>query len=224
MKKYYFNNKPYLALDNFTFVDESDTREALWRIQPNDCIFDIGAAIGSYTLTAFVAGAKQAFAWDPSASINDISQNKKELEQCLEANEWLHKCVVYDYGIYDQAGWLDTEKYSMRMVATKLSSHVIPVKPLDEWYNEIFKTHYGQEKYNNYWLKIDVESAELGVLKSAETLIKELKPYILIENHQFVRNTICQECIDYVLSLGIHKLECVRPHHYVSHSLFTPMI
>lgn len=73
-------------------------------------------------------------------------------------------------------------------------------------------------------MKIDVESAEEKVLRGGETLIKELKPRIVVENHQFVRNTIQQEVADYVMSLGTHVLQDAKPYHGVSHSLFIPLM
>lgn len=216
--------------DHPTWADEICVRDALWNVQEGDCIFDIGAALGSYSLAALSAGAKQVFCWDPSATwdtsvpiAEGSNINVDSIRQSLKLNGWEDKCVAYNYGLHERYGWLDTTGYQMQMVSSQPSMAVIPVKRLDDWYESVFKPQYGNEKYHAFWMKIDVESVEEQVLRGAEHLLKELKPYILVENHQFVRNTIDREVAEYVLSLGCHGLQGVYPYNCVSHSLFVPL-
>jgi hypothetical protein len=72
-------------------------------------------------------------------------------------------------------------------------------------------------------MKLDVEGAEVHVLKGAEHLIRTLRPVLLIENHIFkasdleaeVRNLLTKE-------MGYVEVS-TSPYHSVSHSLFNPI-
>ncbi|MBS1512401.1 MAG: FkbM family methyltransferase [Bacteroidetes bacterium] len=52
------------------------------------------------------------------------------------------------------------------------------------------------------FIKIDVEGAELDVLKGAEQTLKKYQPYLLVATHDCVVPGIKQECINYLEQLG----------------------
>lgn len=122
--KYQFRDIEYKTPTvDFTFEDESSVRDAFWNVEQNDCILDIGAGLGSYTLTALAMGAKQVFAWEPSAGAGGggLDVNANYIKQSLHLNGWDSKCIVYPYGLFDQAGWLDTTNYRMQMISERIT-------------------------------------------------------------------------------------------------------
>jgi hypothetical protein len=82
------------------------------------------------------------------------------------------------------------------------------VRPLDPWERKVD------------WIKIDVEGAELAVLRGAEQVIRRERPRLLVENHLFLYPSIEQEVKDFVLGLDLGYQVETRPHHSVSHSFF----
>lgn len=69
------------------------------------------------------------------------------------------------------------------------------------------------------WLKLDVEGAEVEVLKGAEHLIRALRPTILVENHLFQRNTIAEEVRSLLGDMGYRHIS-THQNHSVSHSVY----
>ena len=92
----------------FTFVDESDVRERFWRIRPGDVVLDVGAAFGSYAVTALAAGASRVWAWAPEGIPGSVSE-VGVLRATLELNGWSDRCEVLTNGVYDRDGWLHTK-------------------------------------------------------------------------------------------------------------------
>lgn len=224
VQDYFFRGKSFKAINHLTFIDEVSVREANWNIQEGDCILDVGAGLGPYALTGLAVGAKRAFLWEPQQT-NKLSEYEDNLKRNIALNGWEEKSVVYDYGLYGEKGFLDTEDYkndNYQMTEWKASDYVFPVKTMDEWYEEDFLPRYGGERYNQVWMKIDIEGAERNMLEGAKKTIQALKPYILVENHSFIRGTMQGEVIEIVRSMDVHHACYSTPYHSVSHTLFIP--
>lgn len=210
----------------FSFIDESDVRERLWHIEPGDIVFDIGACYGSYALTALASGAKRVFAWSPPGppAVGDEPEHKI-LRKSLELNRWESRCAVYDYGLYDQSGWLDTEWYGdgtqLRLLPANTGSRfVIEVSTLDRWYDS--QVHILPLRgTTTFWMKIDVEGAEEAVIRGGLKTINYLRPRLLIENHPWRRPSIEEDTRQLVLSLGYREVETTPyPLNKVTHSFY----
>lgn len=202
----------------FSFVDEQSVRDASWDVQPGEVIIDVGAAYGSYSLSALACGAAQVFAWSPQGEPAGPSERELFLES-LALNGWQDRAEVYDFGLYNQTGWLDTVSQTLSQEAPEdqgPNSPVIRVQTLDSWYEATVIP-----KAPGYWLKMDVEGAEVEVLHSGKKLIESLRPRILVENHNFKRATIEQEVRDLLLSWGYREVS-TTPYHSVSHSVYVP--
>ncbi|MEH1802652.1 MAG: FkbM family methyltransferase [Nostoc sp.] len=86
-------------------------------------------------------------------------------------------------------------------------------------------------RLDDYWrniglpiqlIKIDVEGAELEVLRGAENLLKEWKPSLLIEVHGFALpnfGTSLEEFRDFLKSLG-YKEELLLAEHFLNEDYF----
>ena len=218
----YIDPSPYHA-SWFTFEDESSVRDAQWSISFNECVFDVGAAYGSYSLTALAVGASKVYAWSPQGEVG-LPAEREFFRESLKLNGWEDKCVIYDSGVYDKAGWLNalTQEFSIAE-PTEFNNDIIKVDQLDLWYENVFLKTDKKENHSGFWLKLDVEGAEVEVLKSSSKLIKDLKPRITLENHVFKRATIEQEVRDVLVGYGYREI-MTTPYHSVSHSLYIPNV
>lgn len=227
----------------FSHEDESTVRDAKWNIQPGDVVFDIGAAYGSYTLTALSAGAAFVFAWSPQGEPG-LPQEADFLEESLRLNGWESRCFTLRGGLYDRTGWLDTvtqdfsESVDLHIhcdvggaSSTRIlgGPNVIGVDTFDKQVPEtcrltgLFRHQIGPSSApsGTFWMKLDVEGAEVHVLRGAERLIAELRPNILVENHNFKRATLEAEVREHLLARGYREVS-TTPYHAVSHSLYVP--
>ena len=207
----------------FTHEDESSVRDAQWDVRPGECILDVGAAYGSYTLTALAAGAKRAYAWSPQGEAG-IPPEADFFEESLRMNGWEDRCSVLRKGAFNRDGWLNaqTQEFSETPL-DEADGNVIRVECLDTWYKREFlpveEVRLGS--YIGFWLKLDVEGAEVEVLKGALRLIADLRPRIQVENHNFKRATIEQEVRTFLSAVGYREV-VTTPYHAVSHSLYVP--
>jgi FkbM family methyltransferase len=196
----------------YTFEDEVDVREALWNIRKGDVVFDIGAAYGSYSLTALALGAAFVYAWSPT---QDAGASEPQLfEASLALNGWMDQTVVYRHGLYSQSGWLNaaTQEFTVEKPSELTVDHV-RVERLDD------STAGGAPDI--HWMKLDVEGAEVEVLKGAGATIRRARPVIVCENHTFKRKTLEKEVRDLLEGWGYRHVS-TTPYHSVSHSLFEP--
>lgn len=222
IKDYSFRGKIFKAEDNVSFEDEAEVREAWWGVGEGDCVFDVGASYGSYSLTGLAAGAKQVFAWEPRHS--SLAYRYSDLfKTSIISNGWQNKVVLYDYGLYDKTGWVGTQTYFPPNSKEKTIWHEIEVRPMDEWYQTSFIPNFGREEFNRFWMKVDVEGAEVEVLKGAENLIRALRPHLLIEVHPLIKQELQQEVINFVVSLGGYDRVYSAPYGTVAHCLFVPL-
>jgi len=191
--------KEHLSSSVFTFEDEEQIREQFFYpfLKKDAWLMDVGAGFGSYTLPALAFGMK-VLAFSPEAEYLALNAN-------LELNKFT--CTLSPRGLYDKQGWFDpaTNTFS----ETKDKESMIGVSPFYEYNHRTY--HY---------VKIDVEGAELPVLKGMEMTIKRDKPYILVENHNFIDKSMEQQIITYMESLGLGYKYQTMPYNGISFSLF----
>jgi len=207
----------------FSFDDESTVRDRDWTVEADDCVLDVGAAYGSYTLTALACGAAFVFAWSPSSPIidADVGTECAFLRASLRLNDWQDRCVVYPTGFYDKNGRLNAMSQAFDADSTTSGPDIIDVQPMDTWYVHDFLTKHTKMSFRRYWLKLDVEGAEVAVLRGGAQLLAELQPFVLVENHQFKDATIADQVRRLMLSYGYSEIS-THPYHGVSHSLYRP--
>ncbi len=190
----------------FTFVDEHAVRDRDWTVLPGDVVLDVGAAYGSYALTALVSGAAMVYCWNPNQDENSL------LKESLALNGWSGRAVVHEDGLWGRPGFLrDTD---LAFSETEPMEGGFRVRTLDS---------YGLPDLLRRvdWLKLDVEGAEVEVLTGAENLIRAFRPKVVVENHQFKDATIESRVAEFLHGLGYETVR-VTPYHGVSHGLHVP--
>jgi FkbM family methyltransferase len=197
----------------YTHEDERSVRDQLWNIQPGDVILDVGAAYGSYSLTALACGASLVMAWSPEGHPGGPPE-ADVLRESLGLNDWRSRCIIWSAGCYSEAGWLNTvtQEFSKKIP----DGPCIYVSPLD-W--QVPSRDFPK---NKVWMKLDVEGAEVEVLKGAAAFITTVRPKILVENHLFKRASIADEVRELLVGTQGYRHITTLPYHSVSHSLYLP--
>jgi FkbM family methyltransferase len=218
------SNPGYQHPSWFSFDDEADVRERIWDIQPNDAVFDIGAAYGSYTLTALAAGARAVWAWTPQGPPGEVTEAGM-LERSIKANGWGERAVLYREGLFDRSGWLNVVTQEFYEDEPMPHADIVRVRSFDDYgfgsCDDADKmAFYSWQREGGIWFKLDVEGAELKVLTGANNFIQSYHPKITVENHNFKRATIEQEVRDLLVGQHGYTEISTVPYHAVSHSLY----
>lgn len=214
--KFKVAHDPSLGHTLFTHVDEDIVRQRWWKIQKGDVVLDIGSAFGSYALIALAQGASFVACWSPQGE-------EPLLRQSIDANDWTDKTVIIPRGLWSKAGHLQV--YDGPPMSTFLevapeipNDYIFAVDALDDVVDKLREEPF--EKI--HWIKIDVEGAELEVLKGSERTLRKHRPKILVENHDFKDATLRARCAIFLIGLdvGYREVDTV-PHHGVSHTLYS---
>lgn len=238
-REFSFRGKPYWVWCNprewhpswWSHMDETETRELWWDVKEGDVVLDIGADLGSYSLTALASGAAMVIAWSPPYK-EAVPCEAFILRLSAWENGWEDKLTILSEGLWSSRGWLASMDgprppvcYPTRTEALAAiygqPGHVatFPTRPLDEF---VSKNRNLFDRRGVDWIKIDTEGSELEILKGAEGVLVEWKPNLLIENHPHVLPNAEKVAEDYIMSLGLnYKKVGTRPHHSISHSLYT---
>jgi len=192
----------------WTFQDEAEVRDRHWYFNPGDVVFDIGAAFGSYAITAAVQGAR-VLAFEPCEFCRSI------LTANVNANPEISSLIkIIPIGIHEQSGYFEPNDNLFSTDPVFSSLETLQVRSIDD-----IMTEYSDIDHIEM-IKLDVEGAELGVLQGAEQALHRFKPRLLIEEHEFKLAGIGKQCQDFIRSLGF-KYEYERhPHGSVSHTCY----
>ena len=194
---YKFVCNPIIHYSWWSHDDELQVREAWWDIQKDDVVFDIGAALGSYLLPALACGASYCVAFSPleGDALGFLSKN-------LEVNDWQDRVKVFTSGLWSDEGWLrvfpeekPSEFYEHDSLVPK-DPFIFPVDTLDN----LMKTDISVDRLD--WYKIDVEGAELEVLKGSVETLTRFHPKVIIESHLFKNKDLTKLCTDFLKDLG----------------------
>lgn len=188
----------------FSFYDEAVVRDRDWTVQKGDYIIDVGSAYGSYALTAMASGACRLLCFNPNEGENEA------LRSNLSLNGW--SADIRSDGLYSKSGWIDDVSQIFTPYHVDGSFKVVS---LDSLALSEF------DEAPRIFLKLDVEGAEVEVLKGAEAFLKRNidKLHILVENHEFKAPGISLQVREYLTLLDFTHVR-TEPHHGVSHSLY----
>ena len=155
-------------------------------IGPHDVVFDAGANIGWYSLLA-ARVAREVVAFEPSLANARLAQRNA-------AANGLSNLTVVPAALTDEDGWLPflergslmgrLEKSDSQEQAERRASNsfhgatrtVVPAASLDRW---LAVTGHAPPSL----MKIDVEGAELGVLRGMRHTLETARPVLIIELH-----------------------------------------
>src|ERR1051325_3980070 len=145
---------------------------------PGDVVFDVGAAIGAYTLLALkkTGSSGRVVAYEP------LDFARQHLASHLRWNGGETRTTIRDVCCGASSGTADF--YYVPGEAEGMSGLV----PVEGFHKREVKVVTLDEEIINLGivpnlLKIDVEGAELDVLKGAEKLLKEKHPILLVSLH-----------------------------------------
>lgn len=152
-------------------------------IRSGDCVLDIGAASGYYSLLSarLVGQVGRVVAFEPDA------RNLHVLKSHLSANR-LSCVTVRDCALSDQTGVVrfggGTGSGTGRICDSGVAE--VTTRRLDDVADEmqLHPTH----------LKIDVEGAELAVLRGGERTIRRCRPVLFLSTHPSIVPTVHDDC------------------------------
>ena len=160
------------AYSIFTFTDEeADFRNQHWDIKEGDVVIDVGCSYGAYALTACALGAT-VYCFEPEKTVYD------DLIKNIRLNDWVSRCTAYNSALWDKPARIDMKEYAPHWPQQTITS-TYPADSLDN----VMSSH-NLTKVN--WLKIDVEGVEEKVITGASNIIKQFKPNLLVECHDFM--------------------------------------
>jgi FkbM family methyltransferase len=154
-------------------------------VKPGHCCIDVGANVGAVTLhLAKIVGPKgQVIAVEPGPPYFE------RLRQNLELNPEIGDCVMpVEIGLSDVPGtlhWVEDPdaRYNAGLFDVKEAAGLgvaVPVETLDGLVERLRLARVD-------FIKIDVESMELEVLRGARQTLKRFRPVILVETLEWAR-------------------------------------
>jgi FkbM family methyltransferase len=206
--------KGYDHASAWTFEDEQQFRDRWWHPKQGETVLDIGAAFGSYALPALACGAR-VVCFSPATLDTEILQLN-----LVHNPEIATRCKVVRDGLYSRNGFFDPDhcvfaETPARDASGHDTTQWLKVRTLDSFLGET----PGIERVD--WIKIDVEGAELEVLKGGANCLRMYRPRILVENHEQHVPGIEIQVRDYLIGLSLGYV-CDGPyqHGVVSHSYY----
>lgn len=186
---------PEYSFDTFD-IEEHELRDQYWNIKEGDVVIDVGASYGSYTLTACAMGAT-VYAFEPEPLVvQDLANN-------VAINHWEDRCEVFPTGMYSAVTAIHMNEYAPHWTVISCRYNMETI--------DRFVEHKKLTKLD--WLKIDIEGAETHAVLGGLKTIRELKPKMLIECHDFLDNTLSKQVMNLILSVepnyGFRKI-CPR--------------
>ncbi len=175
------------------YRDQAAELSAIRRhIGPQDLVCDIGANKGSY-LYWMSRWAGQVVAFEPQSALSDYLT-----QACRALN--LDNTTIVQAGVSSRSGTMDLYLPSPNSPEASLVRHgdaqttPVSVVTLDEYFSASNPISL---------LKIDVEGAELDVLKGAEKILRRDRPTLVFECEQrHLAQGRVHDCLNYLLDLG----------------------
>jgi FkbM family methyltransferase len=193
-------------------------------IRPGDVVLDIGANFGLHTLLGaqIIGPAGRVFAFEPAAA------NLHLLRRNVRLNGFQDRVSIIPSAVSDSTqAQLPFSIPSAGLSVTAFlategngsTTHMVPNVRLDDYRDLLRPARF---------IKIDVEGAELGVLKGAEGLVSSDRPVILAEVHVYAFEKFgtsldrWRQCVE---RLG-YRETALTPRNYGGldcyHALLTP--
>lgn len=160
-------------------------------IRPGEQMLDIGAAVGYYSLLAaqLVGSQGRVIAFEPDAT------NLEYLRRHVAQNR-LAQITVLGLALDDVAGAArfggGTGTGTGRLCQD--GGQTVVVRRLDDIAAEY--------QLSPQHIKIDVEGAELGVLRGGEQLIRACRPTLYLSTHDWIRAGVHQACCELLSAWG----------------------
>jgi FkbM family methyltransferase len=220
-----FKGFPMVVNDQFLRVDVSLRRwnvnselEMLKTFQkylkPGDILIDIGANFGLHTLYAakLLKNQGHVFAFEPVAS------NLNLLEKHIALNDLNGSVTVVPKAVSNSQ-----EKFTSFYLS---SEEMTVTASLNQTEENLLKIEVENTRLDDYWesidlpiklIKVDVEGAELEVLRGAEKVLKKWHPILVIEVHGFALpdfGSTIQDLTHFLMNLGYQETKLETDQFY----------
>lgn len=159
---------------------------------PGITVYDIGANVGYYSLMSSVGVGKSGIVYAFEPSPRNIDFFKKHMKLNKVSNVSLHEVALSDQD--GSMYFIDDCDPVARRIS---SSGKIEVKT--QTIDNFLKI--SEAKAPNL-IKIDVEGAELNVLKGARETLIEHTPTLFVETHDCFTTGVHRDCIDFLEDIG----------------------
>lgn len=156
-------------------------------------VVDVGAGIGTFT-------AKASHQVGPTGFVYAFEPEPENLTLLKRNTEKLKNTRIFQRALWSSSGvktlyvhsknWGGHSFYPHKYAGDEIEVHTVTL-------DEVVKGRVD-------FLKIDIEGAELEVLKGSERILREYKPFIAVELHT---ERLFQQVPEYLLSLGYNLCE-----------------
>ena len=169
--------------------EQAQVHEALKLLKHDSICFDIGTNVGFYTLL-FSEYAKQVYSFEP------LPRNLQYLIRMVKINN-IHNVKILPCAVSDSShiGSFSEDHNPAMGKLSKNGSLPVLVITCDQFLLET--------KVSPDVIKIDVEGAELKVLKGASGLLRRAHPSILLSIHSDELRT---DCLIFLKNIGYKKI------------------
>lgn len=202
------------------FINGINPREPISKLflsilKPGDCVIDIGANVGYFTILGSMItgprGVVHAFEASP-----ETARQLQITIQNPNGNIKIHPLAVSDHHgkIEFSCGPIDrTGISSIRSLGEKEAKRIsVPCITLDEYFGEMTKVDL---------IKIDVEGAELMALRGMKQLLERTRPYVILElTDKWLRELggSAEELLTFMKSIGYSAYQVTDLSHPLSSS------
>lgn len=216
------------SLRRWNFDGEKEVRDALTReINIGDVAIDIGANFGMHTLIMAdrVGESGQVIAFEP------IPANLRLLRRNIKLNHFDLRVTVTPCAVSDIAS--KTLRMTMDSDSLEPSAAISTTSTIRNQETEVGNLSLDDALVNvssdrNCLIKIDVEGAELSVLRSGVQSLKRLRPTLLIEVHDYALPSFNESTASVYAFLAEHgfaieQLSDMRNHNGQYHHVLAKM-
>ncbi len=152
------------------YADEQSVREKYWLPEAGDVVIDVGCSIGSWTLPALIWGAR-VYAVDPRANSLALVRAISDENQVDPA-----QLVTVNAALAEDGGYPTDFRAA---IGARGGFHA----PVDATYTTLDKLVVDYQLPRVDWIKIDVEGAELSVLRGGVNALRNFNPTVIVEDH-----------------------------------------
>ncbi len=185
------------------YEDPEVMAEFLSWLKPGSVVYDLGANIGFYSLTANrVITAGKIYSFEPLPSAREIFEKHIDLNKKLMTNNNIR---LLPFGVSDQEKKVE---FSNSVIQKEGNTYIkgssvftgTEDKITVQCYSidELVKQGYDKPDI----IKIDVEGAEYDVLKGAIETLQQYRPNIILATHDYHLPGVKDKCVHFLQELG----------------------
>jgi FkbM family methyltransferase len=194
-----------------------------------DTVIDVGANVGRYTiLSSKIVGSRgRVIAIEPDPNTFHLLKKNIEVNKCT--NVTAINCAAYSEDLESLRLFCPSRDCGTSIYNTVMEERTstekfinVPAAKLDS----IVRQEFALCEHKINWIKIDVEGAELEVLKGAEMILSKSKDIsVLIEVHNLRDGNFYSEIIDMLTNnnfrMSFEKVHAVGERHIIMHKLIS---